>query len=340
MYGIGQGSSIIYLVPDQVGGGESLSQTLAIGNTTGANDIDLEQLINFLNNTFSLALDANALTANHIVKLQNKSGTLALLSDITGGGESLSQTMAIGNTTGNNILFHSKSGQVRQIGLGSMVEYVTNNDYYLDFVNGNFTKGYLYMDNNSIQVGYNVTGGGSQLHGFAVNGNNTQLLHDGIGFISSFGTTILFGVNVNCEIRIDKSNNHMVMRSLTGEGIKYFQDYSATFVDRSLVDKAFVLNQIGAKIPIIVTAETANSMNSVTRSFLGATGATFVAFSGNGTSNDECSFQFEVPTNYLSGGQIDIYYATTATIDNIGLEFDITIKEPPEDLSVISGSEQ
>ena len=62
---IGQQSSSFLLFPDQVGGGETLSQTLALGNTTDGQTININNasgtVINWGTGTAALATGANNL---------------------------------------------------------------------------------------------------------------------------------------------------------------------------------------------------------------------------------------------------------------------------------------
>jgi len=65
-------------------GGESLAATLAIGNTTGANDISVNtgQSIIYNNSSFTATISESALTGNIVLTLPAATGTFALLSDI------------------------------------------------------------------------------------------------------------------------------------------------------------------------------------------------------------------------------------------------------------------
>lgn len=84
------------------GGGESLAATLAIGNVTGGTDISIsagDSLV-FNNSSFTGTLDVTTLTANRAYTLQDGTGTLAFLSDIT--TPDWATVLAVGAVTGGS----------------------------------------------------------------------------------------------------------------------------------------------------------------------------------------------------------------------------------------------
>jgi hypothetical protein len=80
----GQGQSIFLIPPDEKGGGENWNETLTLGAETGGVNPQISEndLIEFLNSTFKLELKTDTLTADKVQTLQDKSGVIALLSDI------------------------------------------------------------------------------------------------------------------------------------------------------------------------------------------------------------------------------------------------------------------
>jgi hypothetical protein len=70
-----------------LGGGETFAQTLALGNSTGANNISIDEGQSIVYNTaaggpFTGNLSGPTLTGNHVWTLPNATGTIALTSDI------------------------------------------------------------------------------------------------------------------------------------------------------------------------------------------------------------------------------------------------------------------
>jgi len=73
----------------------------------------------------------------------------------------------------------------------------------------------------------------------------------------------------------------------------------------------------------IITADEANAI-SAGNAYLGGSGASFLSFRGNNTSDDEASFNFLVPSDYISGGTFYLKVTSTATANNIQFEMNIT----------------
>lgn len=101
---------------------ETLATTLAAGNTTGANDIDITEGQSIIYNTasggpFTGSLDGPTLTANRIWTLPNNTGTIALLSDIP-STPSLATVLGVGNTTGGTNISLT-SGDTLDFNVGS-----------------------------------------------------------------------------------------------------------------------------------------------------------------------------------------------------------------------------
>jgi hypothetical protein len=63
---------------------------------------------------------------------------------------------------------------------------------------------------------------------------------------------------------------------------------------------------------------------STTTAYFTTSSMSFIAFDGTGNSSERCSFEFIVPTDYVSGGTFYIIYMTQATTENIKFEIDIT----------------
>jgi len=203
----GQGAGVYFQPKDKTGGNENLEQTLQIGNTTGANNIDVEQLINFLNSTFQLSLDANTLTANRIVKLQDKDGILALLSDVV--AETLQQTLDAGNTSLQN------NGSYESI--ANIIEQSTS------FINTQLSNG------NTTSIESNIAKVGLAL---------TQATFD--YFIKAETNVLTFQqrrISDGKRTNLTVANGVMQMRNdQQSEGIKYAGNYKANITDRHIPD--------------------------------------------------------------------------------------------------------
>jgi len=102
--------------PVPPGGGETLAETLALGNTTDGSDIKISTAsgdsIVFVNaaQTRSISLVANPSVGNFTQTFQNKSGTIALTSDIpdtlyTGSGVLSGPTVVDGTISTHNLTF-------------------------------------------------------------------------------------------------------------------------------------------------------------------------------------------------------------------------------------------
>lgn len=72
---------------------------------------------------------------------------------------------------------------------------------------------------------------------------------------------------------------------------------------------------------------------SAGEAYLGSTGAKFYSFGGTGGSDDEASYNFSVPSDYISGGTFYIKFVTTATANNVQFEMDITSRNNGGDMS-------
>lgn len=84
-------------------GAVSWSAILGINAHSGTNSpiIDTGQSLIFERSGFQINLESSVLTDNRTIQLQDKSGVIALLSDLSGGG-TLSTILASGNTTGGS----------------------------------------------------------------------------------------------------------------------------------------------------------------------------------------------------------------------------------------------
>lgn len=155
----------------------SLSNTLIGGTTTGGNDIDITSgdTINYLSTIYNGAIGVSVLTANRTYTLPNKSGTIALISDIQ-AIDTLAETLAIGNTTGANDIIAS---QVIKSSLGGgQVDFSVINE--LTLTNDNGVKGdsglYVYVngvdtfiDGESSAWKLSKVGANDHVYGFTLN---------------------------------------------------------------------------------------------------------------------------------------------------------------------------
>lgn len=109
------------------GGNETLAQTLVLGNVTGGNNIIFSgtDFAIFQSGAFSGRLSRLALTGNHAWNLPNKSGTIALLSDIPAPTPTpnLATVLGVGNSTGPiNISINSGQGITFNEGAGGVIQ--------------------------------------------------------------------------------------------------------------------------------------------------------------------------------------------------------------------------
>jgi hypothetical protein len=83
---------------------------------------------------------------------------------------------------------------------------------------------------------------------------------------------------------------------------------------------------------MMIGTDSANAISAGV-AYLGDTGASFLSFGGTGVSDDEASFNFVVPTNYISGGTFYLKFTTTATGNDVQFEMNITSIDNGGDLS-------
>lgn len=77
-------------------------------------------------------------------------------------------------------------------------------------------------------------------------------------------------------------------------------------------------------------------VDSVGLSFLGTSGTHFAGFGGANPDEDHWSIQFNLPSDWVSGGRFKIYFVTEATTDDVGYEIAITISNNDEDMSTVT----
>jgi hypothetical protein len=83
---------------------------------------------------------------------------------------------------------------------------------------------------------------------------------------------------------------------------------------------------------LVMTAEEGNTITAG-RAYLGTSGSAFLSFGGVGTDDDQASFNFSVPSDYISGGTFYIKFTTQATVNDIQFEMNITSRDNGGDLS-------
>jgi len=84
---------------------------------------------------------------------------------------------------------------------------------------------------------------------------------------------------------------------------------------------------------VALSAEQGSTLSSAGRSFLPATGAAFLSFSGTGPDT-ECGFQFQVPEGYISGGEFIVSFTTAAAAgDTVAFFMDVTTAASTENLN-------
>lgn len=122
------------------GGTQSLTQTLAYGNETLGKPIIISGTDNIVfqdkvNSAFSTTVTVATLSGNHTQSLQDKSGTIALLSDIPAAGavQDLSEVLAEGNITGGTDLIISSGDSIKMLNGAHTLTLVPN------LMNSNYT---------------------------------------------------------------------------------------------------------------------------------------------------------------------------------------------------------
>lgn len=150
------------------GGGESLQITLAIGNTTGGNDIIVSagDVIGFLSGAFQGTLNVAVLTANRAFTLPNASGTIALISDITS-----SAWLLDGNTNG-------------------VLRYIGTDDAFAFPIYTNGTEKAVFLTTG--EFGINIVAPTARLH---VRGTNALAADYALRVEDSAGAAILLATN-------------------------------------------------------------------------------------------------------------------------------------------------
>lgn len=180
-----------------------LSEILAQGNTTGANNISITagQTLNF-NVGSGGALNSVSTTAVRAWNLPDASGTIALTSDIV--TETLAQTLAAGNTTGGTNISMTTTDRIlfgdagRSVGFDdSVADYITFATEDDGFLFGNATQlasglGFL-IDGGNIKIQtsqpnilFTRTGdlGSLQLQTATITAGRTQTFQDATGTIA------------------------------------------------------------------------------------------------------------------------------------------------------------
>lgn len=207
---VGQAGGTFIGKKDEVGGSENFAQTLALGNTSGANDVILEQVLTFLNNTFKLDLSV-ILTAGRTVSFQNASGTIALLADIP-ALQNLQSVLDTGNTStqfgGLNFSKFDVKPNLTQIE-NSLVSGVSTSR--------------ILITPSSLTISH-----------ISASGNNFATASFGdrsviVNILSGFAATSVTISSTKLEIN----------DGINTTGFKYAGDYSSNFTARSLIDKAF-----------------------------------------------------------------------------------------------------
>lgn len=140
-------------------------------------DVDiLKQFIlsNPSNTSFKLSLDTTGLTTNRVQTLQNKSGTIALLSDIESADE-LSEVLANGNTTGANDIVIDNGQRITAASGGGFIslrDFTTDGTWGMGSDN-TYAGSWVYGTTSIAEIGFgssnyfglSVASGGVDIHG-------------------------------------------------------------------------------------------------------------------------------------------------------------------------------
>ena len=271
-----------------------LKGILRESNTTGGNNIEITagDTIDFSDSTFIGALDTLVLTAARTWDLPDKSGTIALLSDITtllngsgttyntdkydlGGtltsnasidGAATYQVSLGESTLGNNLTFHkvySTQGDEQYL-----ASYPSGDGTVITKDPGQFTTrttsgaGYGEITANPLATILTCESGGATDSNLTVNSNtislttNDSVLGDSGFTTASTGTAVMY-TNTSTGGRISLGANNTITDYRSGGsqvGIEYSADYSANFTTRSLVDRGYVDSAVASAVSYDVCA--------------------------------------------------------------------------------------
>lgn len=175
--------------------------------------VDIETAID---NLEDLALTQDQYDAINASNSPSAANPFATIADLTGGGESLAGTLAIGNTTsGNNI-------------------ELSNNDYLI----GN--------------------GAGAAYFNFGTNGGNINITTP-TSSITKGAIAITAAKSLGLTFNIATVTD----TSVSPKGLQYAADYSATYTNRSLVDKEYVDNLTPTPSDLEATLTVGNSTGNI-----------------------------------------------------------------------------
>jgi len=85
-------------------------------------------------------------------------------------------------------------------------------------------------------------------------------------------------------------------------------------------------------------AERAATMNSTTRTFLGGTGAMFLAFGGGNPDDHEAAWTIQVPSNYKGDPKFYLKFCTATTASDVQFEMDLAKVPDGESFNTIDES--
>ncbi len=248
---------------------------------------DLEARVDALE---GLDLTANQYAAINAANAPTGANPFATLADLTGGGESLAATLAIGNTTGD--LYIDAPDATSHLGILSGGQFDWTSDA------GVYSESWIYADPGAAYFGYNgnyltvnddeveIEAGTGSLF---IDSSQANLYSSLGGFFSSDG--ILSGPRFVQISTADLKLTHNTAITITSgaAGAEYAADYSAGYTNRSLVDKEYVdgLTPATPTLPSVLAAGNTTGSNNIEVSnnqyILGnGAGAGYLTFGTNG----------------------------------------------------------
>jgi hypothetical protein len=185
-----------------------------------------------------------------------------------------------------------------------------NNEYYHLSLN-QYDNLALKNTNNSFTTSQYINGSVSATTFFS---GNTELG----SILNNYATNLGDGTNIFKQ----KVGAELQFSSISGGTGIQIQNGDTIVVSQSTVER----NNF-------ISASEASLLNSSTRSFFTTNGLTLVTFAGGNADNQICSFQFNVPEDYVSGGTFSLTYTTNTTSGNVKFVFIISTIDDGSNLS-------
>lgn len=245
------------------------------------------------------------------------SNPFATIADLSGGGESLEDVLAEGNSTGD--FYIDAPDALSHFGIlsGGQLDWTSDNSVY--------AESWIYGDKNAVYVAHNtnwITVNNNEIEGTANSGsflidNDQAYIYSTLGgFFSTDG--ILVGPRFVQISTVDLKIAHDTAITITSgpAGAEYAADYSAGYTNRSLVDKEYVdsLTPPTPTLASVLAAGNTTSGNNIEVSnndfIIGnGSGPGYITFGSNGGN-----ISIVTQTNSISKGAIAITAAKSLTL--------------------------